>query len=299
MSNSKKTKTDENETTGKENKSAELDTGGFPFPYSIRETGASVELLRLEDVKPSEIESWSKENLYGNASSEDEADRWGIIASAKGKAQRQDAESMFLSLAFRRIVRSSLKLVGGNIHRVEEETIEPEIDEFHLRTSQGILELYSPGAKQRTALLKSLRSAFGEESAVELFLTKDAMKSLMTEAIEVTSVSLTGLGNPFFGDASLTGTDPTNSKTYKELLGSGEIKSFWAKFQPASSREDASISPLVMGVSASKCKVRFYGGQTPVAQSDIEDYTERIANIASASERASKKEVGGKEALLR
>ncbi|MDA4112264.1 MAG: hypothetical protein OK439_06960, partial [Thaumarchaeota archaeon] len=191
----------------------------------------------------------------------------------------------FLSLSFRKVLRVRLRFQAGRIERVEEEVVEPEISESHFRARDGLLELYSYSARQRTALVKSLSEAFGEESVSELYLTKDAMKSLMAEAIEITSVSLTGLGNPFFSDASFSGTDPANSKTYKELLGSGEIKSFRAKFQTASQGEDAGSPPLLASVASSKCKVRIYGGQAPIAQSDIEDFVERVANISSSSEK--------------
>jgi len=220
-----------------------------------------------------------------------EEKQWGIVAQAKTKSIE---EFQFLSLSFRRVLRVRWRLQAGRLERVEEEATEPEICEAHVKSRSGLLELYSYSAKQRTALLKSLKETFGEDSITELFLTKDAMKSLMTEAIEVLSVSLTGLGNPFFSDASLSGTDPANSKTYKELLPTGEIKSFRAKYQPASSGEDASIPPIMASVSSSKCKVRIFGGQYPVSQSDVEDFVERVANISSSQE----KEVRKKELAL-
>ena len=168
--------------------------------------------------------------------------------------------------------------------KVEEESTEPEICEFHMKNKEPILELDSFSAKQRTGLLASLKEEFGEDSFQELYLAKDAMKSLMAEAIEVSSVSLSGLGNPFFSEATLAGTDPANSKTYRELLASGEIKSFRARFQTRN--DEASAYPLLVTVSG-KCKSRFFGGQSPVAQSDIEEFVEKIANIAQVREKSS------------
>ena len=238
---------------------------GIPFPYSVREQGASIELLKLETDSENSIAKWAQENLL-------EGDRqWGIIAQSKTKE-----ESLFLSLSFRKVQRSRLKLQSGRIERIQEETTEPEMGEFHVR-QDGILELYSYGAKQKTAFSKSFTETFGEDCLKQLYLPKDSMKSLMTEALEVSSVSLTGLGNPFFNDAMLSGTDPVNSKTYKELSGSGEIKSFRGKFP--SGDADASTAPLIVTVH-SNCKLRFFGGQIPVAQSDIEDFAKKVSDIA-------------------
>ncbi len=227
-----------------------------------------------------------KDNVYNR--NVEERSKWGIIAQARAKPLD---ELQFLSLSFRRVVRIRWRLQAGRLERVEEEVTEPEICETHVKMRSGLLELYSFTAKQRTALVKSLKETFGEGSVSELFLTKDAMKSLMTEALEVLSVSLTGLGNPFFSDASFSGTDPVNSKTYKELLSSGEIKSFRAKYQVESAGEDAATAQLLASISSSKCKVRVFGGQQPVAQSDIEDFLQRVANISSSPE----KEVSNKE----
>ena len=99
----------------------------------------------------------------------------------------------------------------------------------------------------------------------------------MSEAIEVSSISLNGLGNPFFSDASFSGADPVNSKTCKELIASGEIKSFRGKFQ-ASGDGDSSL--LVVGVSSSKCRTRFYGKD--IAQQDIEEFSKRKLVVISA-----------------
>jgi hypothetical protein len=237
---------------------------GIPFPYSIREQGASVELVKFEIGGNQTIAKWAQENLL-------EGDRkWGIIAQSKSKEENQ-----FLSLSFKKVQRTRLRLQNGRVERIQEEAAEPEIGEFHQR-QDGILELYSYGAKQRTALTKSLSESFGDDCLGQLFLEKDAMKSLMTEAIEVNSVSLTSLGNPFFNDATFSGTDPTNSKTYKELSASGEIKSFRGKFQSG----DSASAPLIVTVH-SNCKLRFFGGQEPVAQSDIEDFEKEVIGIAS------------------
>ena len=242
---------------------------GIPFPYSVREQGASVELLKFESSSEQPMAKWAQENML-------EGDKqWGIIAQSKTKE-----ETLFLSLTFRKVQRTRLRLQNGRIERIQEEVTEPEMGEFHIK-QEGCLELYSYGAKQKTALSKSLTDSFGNDCVKQLFLQKDAMKSLMTEAIEVNSISLTALGNPFFNDATFTGTDPTNSKTYKELAGSGEIKSFRAKFQSGDS--DASTAPMIVTVH-SNCKLRFFGGQVPVPQSDIEDFAKKVSDIASESE---------------
>jgi len=239
---------------------------GIPFPYSVREQGASVELMKFESNDDQSMAKWAQENLL-------EGDRqWGVIAQSKSKE-----ENLFLSLSFKRVQRSRLKLQNGRIERIQEEVTEPEMGEFHVR-QDGILELYSYGAKQKTALAKSLSESFGNDCLKQLFLQKDAMKSLMTEAIEISSVSLTALGNPFFNDATFSGTDPANSKTYKELSASGEIKSFRAKFQ--SGESDSASAPLIVTVY-SNCKLRFFGGQVPVPQSDIEDFAKKVTDIAS------------------
>lgn len=239
---------------------------GIKFPSATREQGGSVELLKFDSV---DVSSWAKENML-------EGDRqWGIISQAKSKD-----EDLFLSLSFRRVERTRLKLQNGRIERVQEEATEPEIGEFHFR-GDGLLELYSLSAKQKSALTQSIRESFGENSIGQLYLSKDAMKSLMVEAIEVSSVSLSGLGNPFFNDATLSGTDPVNSKTYKDLVGSGEIRSFRAKFQGAST--EASGAPLIVTVH-SNCKLRFFGGKSPVAQEDIEDFAKKVASIAGEPE---------------
>jgi len=243
----------------------------------VRELGASVEVLKFEGAKESELNSWIQKNLFQSGE-----EKWGIIARSKSKE-----ESQLLTLGFKRTLRTRMKLQSGRIERIEEEATEPEIGEFHVKAKETVLELYSLSAKQRSALLSSLAEEFGKESVQELSLSKDAMKSLMTEAIEVTSVSLSALGNPFFSDATLTGTDPSNSKTYRELMPSGEIRSFRAKFQSRS--EDSGSSPLVVTVSA-KCKLRFFGGQSPVLQSDVEEFVEKIANIAQTRELDSETE---------
>lgn len=239
---------------------------GIPFPCSVREQGASVELLKFESDSENSISKWAQDNLL-------EGDKqWGIIAQSKTKD-----ENLFLSLTFRKVLRSRLKLQNGRIERIQEEATEPEMGEFHVRRD-GILELYSYGAKQKTALSKSLEESFGNDCLKQLYLSKDAMKSLMTETLEVSSVSLTGLGNPFFNDVTLSGTDPANSKTYKELASSGEIKSFRAKFPSGDS--EASTAPLIVTIH-SNCKLRFFGGQVPVAQGDIEDLGKKVSDIAS------------------
>ena len=215
-------------------------------------------------VRP--MSDWAKDNLLGGES------QWGIIAESKTKEENQ-----FLSLSFKKTQRTRFKLQNGRVQRIQEEITEQEINEFHVH-QDGLLELYSFGAKQKTALTKSLSESYGSDCMIKLNLQKDAMKSLMTEATEVNSVSLTGLGNPFFSDATLTGTDPPNSKTYKELSSLGEIKSFRGKFQLGNA--GASSQPILVAVH-SNCKIRFFGGQTPVPQTDVEDFAKRIVDIAT------------------
>jgi hypothetical protein len=240
---------------------------GIPFPYGVRELGASVEVVKFEGPKDSEVQSWIQKNLFQNGE-----EKWGILVRSKSREETQ-----CLTIGFKRTTRSRLQFHSGRLERTDEETTEPEVCEFHLKPKEAVLELYSYSAKQRSSLFTSIVEEFGKESLQELSLSKDAMKSLMTEAIEVSSVSLSGLGNPFFSDVTLTGTDPSNSKTYRELLPSGEIRSFRGKFQSRS--EETRPSPLVLTISA-KCKLRFFGGQSAVLQSDIEEFVEKIANIA-------------------
>lgn len=275
-----------------------IDVQQFGFPYSIREAGASLELLKLDDgITESALNSWSAQLSFeqnggvkrsrpnpatakeGEGEEDDETESWGIVAQSR---QRKGEEIAFLVLSFRRVMSSRLLLRNGRIERVEEESVEPELSEFHARRD-GYLELYSFGSRQRTKLLESIRDSFGEGSVSELYLKRDAMKSLIAEALEVSSVSLTGLGNPFFSDASFSGTDPANSKTYKELMASGEIKSFRAKFQSSTNSSDAAAQPLGVSISSSKCKIRFYAGRVPVAQSDIEEFSKKVGDIATAS----------------
>ncbi len=253
---------------------------GIPFPYGVRELGAAVEVVKLEGAKDTEVQSWIEKNLFQNAE-----EKWGILARAKSKEETQ-----CLALGFRRATRSRLRLHSGRLEKTEEEVTEPEVGEFHLKPKEAVLELYSLSAKQRSTLFTSLEEEFGKEGLQELSLSKDAMKSLMAEAIEVSSVSLSGLGNPFFSDATFTGTDPSNSKTYRELQPSGEIRSFRGKFQRRS--DEASSTPLILTIS-SKCKLRFFGGQSAVLQSDIEEFVEKIANLAEArdNERAAESKI--------
>ncbi|MGI0090132.1 MAG: hypothetical protein ACREBS_00340 [Nitrososphaerales archaeon] len=244
---------------------------GIPFPYSQREQGASLELFKFENRSES-IANWAQENNLGGDK------QWGIISQAESKE-----ENLFLSLGFRRVQKTKLKFQNGRVEKIQEETTEPEIGEFHFRRDAGLLELYSIGAKQKSLLLKSLSECFGKEHLSRLYLPKDAMTSLMAEAAEVNSVSLTGLGNPFFNDASLAGADPINSKTYRELSSGGEIKSFKGKFLLQSDSGEA----LPFSVSLySSCKLRFFGGQAPIRQGDIEDFAKKVSDIATTSEEA-------------
>jgi hypothetical protein len=237
---------------------------GIAFPYSTRDQGATVELL---NAKSRDYSEWIEENhLDGDR-------QWGIVSQAKSPK-----ETLLLSLTFRRVLRTRYKFQNGRIEKSQEETTEPELGEFHLRKG-GLLELYSVSAKLRGFFMKSISESFGKESVDTLVLKKGAIRSLMEEAIEVGAVSITGLSNPFFTDATFAGPDPKGSKTYKELLQSGEIRSFRAKFQSPS--EDSSSQPLAVSIT-NNCKIRFYGGQSPIAQSDIEDFAEKIASLATS-----------------
>jgi hypothetical protein len=249
---------------------APIQLQGIPFPYGVRELGASVEVVKFEGVKEAEIQSWIQKNLFQTGE-----EKWGILARSKSKEEVQ-----CLTIGFKRTVRSRLRLHSGRLESTDEEATEPEVCEFHVKPKEAILELYSFSAKQRSTLFTSLEEAFDKESLQELSLSKDGMKSLMTEALEVSSVSLSGLGNPFFSDATLTGTDPSNSKTYRELLTSGEIRSFRAKFQSLS---EETSSPLILTIS-SKCKLRFFSGQSTILQSDVEEFVEKVASIAQVRE---------------
>jgi hypothetical protein len=231
-----------------------------------------VELLKFDSKSENSILDWAKENSLGGVD-----EKWGIVSQHKSKEETQ-----FLSLSFKKVQRNRLKLQNGRIERVQEETTEPELTEFHFR-HDGLLELYSCSAKQKSAIARSLSERYGKDCLAQLYLAKDAMKSLMTEAIEISSVSLTGLGNPFFNDATLTGTDPSNSKTFKDLSSTGEIKSFRGRFPSINS--DSVGSPLTVAVS-STCKIRFFGTQTPVAQEDIEDFNKKVTDIATAVSEA-------------
>jgi hypothetical protein len=259
-----------------------VELNGFSFPSAIREASTSVEILKFDPGKDIEISDWADQNVFTNPVSDEEAlEKWGIISHATAG---KNLEDLYLSLSFRSTVRSVLQFRNGVVDRVDQQSLDPEIGEFHINHKAGLLELYSPNPKLRTNLVRSLKDFCGENSVSELFLSKDALRSLMEEAIEVTSISLTGLGNPFFSDATFSGTDPVNSKTCKELLVSGEIKSFRAKYQTAGSSNDASSPPLAASVSGSKCKLSFYARQSPVSQGDIEDFIQRVSNIASVRE---------------
>ncbi|GEM_PF-5098044 len=245
---------------------------GLQFPASIRDQGASVEILKT-NVK--DVSRWAEENRLAQ-------DRqWGIISRAKSKT-----EELFLGLSFKKVTRTRLVFREGRVERREEESTEPEIGEFHFR-NDGVLELYSVGAKHRSLLIRSFTERFGKESLEQLFLKKESMSKLMEEAVEVASVSLTGLGNPFFSDATLSGSDPANSKTCKELLSSGDLKSFRAKYSVDSSGESSGV---MMVTIHSNCKLRFFGGQNVQAQSDIEEFVTRVKTLASPASTAEEEE---------
>ena len=84
----------------------------------------------------------------------------------------------------------------------------------------------------------------------------------MNDSIEVLSISLTGLGNPFFSDATLSGPDPANSKTSRVYLASGDVKAFRAKYSTSSGRsgEDGSSdsTDVLMVTVHNNCRLRFF-----------------------------------------
>ena len=133
---------------------------GLQFPNVMRDQGTSVELVKT-NIK--DISKWAEENkLSGDKT-------WGIISRAKAKH-----EELFLVLGFRKMTRTRLVFSEGRVERKQEETTEPEIGEFHLR-GDGLLELYSCGAKLRSAILHSLSETFGKDSVNQLYLTKESM----------------------------------------------------------------------------------------------------------------------------
>ena len=107
-----------------ENSSIQLQ--GIPFPYGVRELGASVEVIRFDGVKDSELNSWIQNNLCRNGE-----EKWGIITSSKTKEEVQ-----CLSIGFIRTIRTRLRLQSGRIERIEEEATEPEICEFHVKAKE-------------------------------------------------------------------------------------------------------------------------------------------------------------------
>ena len=254
---------------------AVVELQGMQFPSAVRSQGTSVELVRGH-LK--EISSWAEENRLAS-------DRqWGIISKARSKN-----EELFLALGFRKVTRTTLVLRDGRIERKQEETTEPEVGEFHLRRD-GLLELYSCGPRLKSAILRSLGDSFGKDSLEKLYLPKESMNKLMEEAIEILSVSFSGLGNPFFSDATLSGADPVNSKTCKEFMSSGELKSFRAKFSVASPSSSAKrdgdgedSSDILMATVYNGCKLRFFPGQGVQAQSDIEEFVSRVQDVAATA----------------
>jgi len=178
-------------------------------------------------------------------------------------------------LGFKKVMRTRLFFTEGRVERRQEESTEPEMGEFHLR-ADGLLELYSCGARLRSALLHSLADSFGEDSVSQIFLSKESMKKLMNESAEVLSVSLTGLGNPFFSDATLAGPDPAGSKTCKELMTSGDVKAFRAKY----GIQDSSTDVLMVTIH-SNCRTRFFPGQGVQAQTDIEEFLTTVYELSS------------------
>ncbi len=246
---------------------------GLQFPNVIRDQGTSVELVKTS-IK--DVSKWAEENRLGQDKT------WGIISRAKAKR-----EELFLVLGFRKMMRTRLVFSEGRVEKKQEESTEPEIGEFHLR-GDGLLELYSCGAKLRSSILHSFSDAFGKDSVNQLYLSKESMSKLMNDSIEVLSISLTGLGNPFFSDATLAGPDPANSKTCKELMASGDVKAFRAKYSTNSGRggDDGSSdsSDVLMVTVHNNCRLRFFPGQRVQAQSDIEEFVTRTYQLSASSD---------------
>ncbi len=176
-------------------------------------------------------------------------------------------------------MRTRLRLQSGRIERSEEEIIEPEDLRVSHQTKRSLSsELYLFSAKQRSGLFMSLGEEFGKETLQELSLSKDAMKSLMTEAIEVTSVSLSALGNPFFSDATLTGTVTLK---FQDFPGNCSLQASFGR-SAANSRAAAKRQVLVLWSFQSRQSVSSasLAGPAWFLQSDIEEFVEKIANIA-------------------
>src|SRR5690348_17015953 len=79
-----------------------IEVEGISFPFSIREQGASVELLKFNNQKKSSFTSWAKDHAFDTSrtgGADDEDSQWGIISSARSK---KSEESMFLSLSMKR-----------------------------------------------------------------------------------------------------------------------------------------------------------------------------------------------------
>jgi hypothetical protein len=246
---------------------------GFQFPNVTRDQGTSVELIK---TKAKNVSKWAEEHSLGPDAP------WGIIASAKAKN-----EDLFLALGFRKVTRSRLVYRDGRVERKEEESTEPEIGEFHFR-NDGLLELYSCSAKLRGLILHSISDAFGKESLDQLYLSKESMNSLMKDAIEVLSISLSGLGNPFFSDATLTGADPANSKTCKELMTSGDVKAFRAKYSIESGGirggdKGGEALDVLMVTVHSNCKLRFFPGHGVQSQTDIEEFVTKTHKLSAST----------------
>ena len=241
---------------------------GLQFPNVMRDQGTSVELLKTKNVK--DISKWADDNrLAGDKP-------WGVISRAKAKQ-----EDLFLVLGFRKQVRTRLVFKEGRVERKQEETTEPEIGEFHLR-SDGLLELYSCGAKLRSGILHSFSEEYGKEATSHLYLPKESMQKLMNDSMEVLSISLSGLGNPFFSDATLAGPDPASSKTCKELMASGDVKAFRAKY--GTSSEGNSSTDVLMVTVYNNCRTRFFPGQGVQSQSDIEEFLTRVYQLSASTD---------------
>ncbi len=253
----------------------QVELQGIQFPVTVREEGASVELLNLGASSfGKSIEAWIVENHFSS-------DRqWGLISQA---TTRQ--EIILLSLSFRKALRTRYNISGGRLTKKQEETTEPEIGEIHFRRD-GLLELYSVSAKQRSALMTSLGDTLGKDSLKQLRLSKEAMLSLMKEATEVSSVSLGGLGNPFFSEMTLSGPDPVNSRTFKEMLSTGMVKAFRGRFHiegGLDQNEVAGKTASMLATVQSNCKVRFFAsGQNAVTQAEIEDFLTKVSELSSS-----------------
>jgi hypothetical protein len=255
----------------------QLQLQGIQFPTITRDEGASIELLGFERTNfGKDLEKWIVENHYTSER------QWGFISQVNSKE-----EILLLSLSFHKVIRTRLNVSRGHLTKQLEELTEPEISEIHFR-KDGLMEIYSAGSKMRSTLLSSLNESLaGMDPVRTLAIEKESMLSLMKDASEVTSISLAGLGNPFFSDAILSGADPSNSRTFKELISGGTIRSFRARYfseGESASEEHSSNRELLLVSVRNDCKLRFYTGRKNVlVQSEIEDFLSKLKKFVTSS----------------